>query len=158
MCVPFQAGREREGRTQPRQGVIIVSSRNFSWLSEGEALTGTMNSRRRWQNLIKLINRAALPWVSSGAGRGRKRKCLPVPRASSSPSVSREAVRRAFAGGAGPCPHLESVLQDLELRWPTVLVCPELGRKGVFPEKTREVPGKLGQVGHLKSCTGVGKK
>ena len=44
---------------------------------EGKALTGTMSSWPGWHNLIKFINNAALPWVTSGAGLGEKRKCLP---------------------------------------------------------------------------------
>lgn len=140
--MPVQVRRGNKG-LRTRQGVMSISSRSFSWLLK-QGLAGIMSSWPSWQNLVKVINRAAFPWVSSVVGPWKRMKRLSVPRASDSLWASPEATLRAFPGGAGLYPCLESVLHDLDLGIPTVPVCPGLGR--AFPEEnkqTRKVPGKL---------------
>ena len=81
---------------------------------EGKALTGTMSSWPGWHNLIKFNNNTVLPWVTSGAGLGEKRKMPSWAQGIDSPSACKEAACRAFPAGTGLCPCLESVLHDLE--------------------------------------------
>ena len=74
-----QVGREGEGRAQAVYHHCFLQE--FFLALEGKALTGTMSSWPGWHNLIKFNNNAVLPWVTSWAGLGEKRKCLPGLRA-----------------------------------------------------------------------------